>query len=116
MKTVLDVLKKATALLSDPKKWTKGTEARSEKGNAVKPTSRNAVCFCAVGALERAAGGKTEVYDAAVTALNPELPFYNGFLASKKSIEVVNDQEPRGRLKVLKIFKNTIARLEKEAA
>ena len=45
--------KKAHELLSDPSKWTRGTYARNASGQRCPPKSAEAVCFCAVGAIDR---------------------------------------------------------------
>lgn len=40
-------------LISQPGKWTQGTLARNRKFHPVGVKSESAVCFCAVGAIER---------------------------------------------------------------
>jgi hypothetical protein len=56
MKTALEVLTDARALISDPKHWAQGWFARDMLGGAVDARSPSAECFCALGALGRAMG------------------------------------------------------------
>ena len=48
-----EVLRAARELICAPERWTQGVLARNAKGNAVKPVSRNATCWCAYGAITR---------------------------------------------------------------
>ena len=49
------ILVKAKALISEEKHWTQGSYGRNAKGIPVaKNQLKNAVCFCAVGAIIRA--------------------------------------------------------------
>ena len=52
---VLRVLERALELLSDRKRWTKNTLAVDSEGRHTKPDSEDAVAWCAVGAIQRAA-------------------------------------------------------------
>lgn len=56
MKTPLDILTAARNILADPTAWTKGEFAKGKSGRAVSPFGPYATCFCAIGALQRAAG------------------------------------------------------------
>jgi hypothetical protein len=51
------ILVAARALIEHPEAWTKGEYARDKKGNRVSPSSRKAACWCARGAILRAAAG-----------------------------------------------------------
>jgi hypothetical protein len=55
MTTAHQVLKAARALIADPKHWTQGELARDADGNPEDEYQPEAVCFCSVGALMRAA-------------------------------------------------------------
>ena len=48
-----DLLAAAADLIAKPGAWTQGALARTAKGNRCAPTSRRAVCWCALGALDR---------------------------------------------------------------
>lgn len=56
MKTI-DILKKARKLITTSSKWTKGVLAGDKDGVPVPPCDRRAVCWCASGAIIKAAGG-----------------------------------------------------------
>ncbi|APH74148.1 DUF6197 family protein [Aquibium oceanicum] len=56
--TPTEILIKARELIADPKHWTQGQLARSNTGSYINPQHPSAVCFCSIGALERAAGGE----------------------------------------------------------
>lgn len=46
-----DVLRSARARIATPETWTKGTAARNLTGHDVAANSKEAVCWCAMGAL-----------------------------------------------------------------
>lgn len=56
----LDQLKAARDLISDPAKWTQRYFARDVQGNPVNARMNEAVCFCALGAVERICGFQWE--------------------------------------------------------
>lgn len=51
----LRVLKAARKILAAKKRWTQGTEARTPDGFTTNARDPNAVCFCAMGAMFKAA-------------------------------------------------------------
>lgn len=61
--TVKDVLKRASRVLGNETKWTKGAHARDEDGFAVSPTCSSACSFCTLGAIRRAMGDLAVGYD-----------------------------------------------------
>jgi hypothetical protein len=54
--TVAETLIAARALIADPVHWTQEVHARDKHGMPVLPTDPDATCFCADGALTKAAG------------------------------------------------------------
>lgn len=50
-----DVLITARGFIDTPEKWTKGLPAKDAEGFATSPHDAFAVCFCALGAIEKAA-------------------------------------------------------------
>lgn len=71
--TPREVLLKAAALVE--RGWTQDAGARSAKGNHVRSTGRAAVCWCAEGAIQKAAfGGDGYAYHFAKGALLRALP------------------------------------------
>lgn len=52
--TASEVLQQARDLISDPKRWTQGTYAKTKEGSiAYPPTHKDAYCFCSIGAIAR---------------------------------------------------------------
>jgi hypothetical protein len=47
------ILKAARILISDPKRWTQSNYAKNKNRSSVDPTSPKAVCWCALGALQK---------------------------------------------------------------
>lgn len=54
-------LRAARELIARPGTWTQGYYARNARGQNVQVTSKNAVCWCLVGAVERVGGGDLEI-------------------------------------------------------
>jgi hypothetical protein len=52
-----DVLRIARGILSTPKRWTKGTNARNAGGKGCDATAQTASCWCMHGAIIKAASG-----------------------------------------------------------
>ena len=51
-----EILRKVRDLLSDPARWTKGWFAKDSSENPCVPTSKDAVCWCALGAMRKQLG------------------------------------------------------------
>ena len=60
MKTVTEVLVEARDLISAPERWTQGFYARNSLGHITEWDSPSAVCWCAEGAVGKAAGAVTD--------------------------------------------------------
>jgi len=56
MKTLVDVLVEARSLIECPRWWTRDDLARDCNGVRVNPSGPRAYCWCALGAIVRAAG------------------------------------------------------------
>ena len=50
-----ELLTKAKAVIADPKHWGQGWYAQNAEGHSVGPAEPDAVCWCSVGALDKAA-------------------------------------------------------------
>lgn len=50
----LEALNRAKQLISNPEDWTKSVFARNKVGKAVATWSTDAVCFCALGSIQKA--------------------------------------------------------------
>lgn len=99
------VLKKARELISDEKAWTKGWFAKDERGRDVYADDPGAVCFCAMGAIDRAAEECGGVDD--VPALNMLVRALGG-----TAIDLFNDAPERTHAEVLAAFDKAIASSE----
>lgn len=53
--TPYEILTKAQDLIRDPKNWTQGAYARTAIGTPVLSRDEDAVCFCSLGAISKAA-------------------------------------------------------------
>lgn len=103
MSAALDVLKGAREILSDPEKWTTHVSAQNGLGDPVPPLSANAVCWCAVGAIQKVAGERDDndtIYDLVFDAIQA---------VETRPIYIVNDFE--GREATLAVFDKAIERL-----
>jgi hypothetical protein len=80
MSEVTEVLVAARELIVEPDRWTKRTLAANEEGVGVDPTSEEAVCWCTVGAIQKAAASANnpdELEHLAVRAMfNTYIPYY----------------------------------------
>jgi hypothetical protein len=104
---LIEVLRKARDLLSQPGAWTKGHLARDGAGYPVDPLSGDGACFCIVGAIDFITRDNHEMHDAARSELRKGMSGI-GLASFNDSQDTV---EP-----VLELFDKAIARLESEAA
>lgn len=58
-----EILIKAKEIIADPASWRRVHRATDRNGKVVPATSKSAVCFCAVGAVERALNFKSPIND-----------------------------------------------------
>jgi hypothetical protein len=63
------VLISALEMISDEKHWAKGVSAVDSTGAPVKATDQRAVAWCAIGALDRAAGNDNELFESCLQFL-----------------------------------------------
>jgi len=81
--TPLEVVTAARELLSDPARWTKGANARNEKGDGGGSGMEGAVCWCAVGALRHVSNDPNleAVWEDAYYMLAEQTPRGEGVMA-----------------------------------
>lgn len=103
IRAALACLHGARALIADQKHWIKSCSAQRADGAVVPPDHPAAVRFCTVGACAHAAPNPNP----AVSALRQTLG---------GSIAAWNDDEERTHADVLRLFDETISRLERELA
>lgn len=97
--TPLETLKAARDLISDPARWTQGWFAKNAHGENVHSFSENAVCFCALGALDRTHNATLAIKDRLQRHLPPE-----------HNISSFNDTHTHAE--VIALFDAAIAELE----
>lgn len=98
-----EILIAAKALIDAPEKWTQGDYARDASGNSVSFKSKDAVCFCSLGAIHKVAKGKD--FDDAEKCLREIL---NGDFRS--SLHRFNDA--KNHKEVIELFDAAIARCD----
>lgn len=106
--TVVDVLRRARDLLLT-KGWTQGAFARNKYGRSITALSRDAVCYCAYGAIDRASRrGKGDLAEASCDLLRRAARF-------RSSTSKWNDRRGRTKREVLRAFAKAIRIGEREA-
>lgn len=94
------ILRGARELLSDPKKWTKGKLAKNELGLEVNTQDEAAVCYCAMGAIDKLAGNDVVRHSAALSWLIAALPSGN--------VVLFNDAPETTHADILDLFDKAI--------
>ena len=119
------LLAAALALISHPAKWTKGIGARDACGNCTAPYKDSvdhgytpAVCYCTVGALwaqreDKAPAEVRGVEEQAQVELLHTLGMHH---TDSTRIYDWNDAPERTHADVVKLYKDTIARLPEQVA
>lgn len=105
-KTVKEILVCARELLTPPGAWIQGEAAQTKDGLIVSAKDENAVCFCAVGALERCA----DTY-AGNTYRQAYLKLIAQGAKRQGSLVRWNDEDSRTQEEVLAVFDAAIASL-----
>jgi hypothetical protein len=100
--TPLETLKAARQLISDPAKWTQGAQSRDKLGHPYAFDTDKAVCWCALGAIERVAGRYSSERFEASTKLRSISP---------KGL-VIDFNDTHTHAEVLALFDAAIAELE----
>ena len=95
-------------LLARPERWTQNSYARRADGTDCNPLSRDAACWCLVGAHERVTCGKGD---------GPALDELRRSACGKASASIADwqDDDERRHGHVAALFDKTIARLEATA-
>jgi hypothetical protein len=103
------IIVRALELISDDSKWTGGTNARDACGRPCRVEASEAVRFCAVGALARAAFELTGQLDsfALLDQIETAVLAANGLNGlERESIPWINDQE--GREPIVAVFQKAL--------
>ena len=104
------VMTRALQLIEDPAHWTNRAWARNEDGAGCSSTSKEAVRFCAVGALRRAAYDLTDnEKTAARLRTNASRALLGGGIQLFADSRLMLWNDRRGHDAVLKLFKRALA-------
>ena len=109
MVKVIEILKTARALISDPANWIQNSFATNKQGVTCPSHSREATCWCATGAIFKAENGK-DIGGIAEGALMETL----GTRHYDRHVPQYNDSHTHAE--VLQLFDVTIERLEAECS
>jgi hypothetical protein len=99
---VIRVLKLVRRLLRDPKRWTRGTQARNQDGIRILPTARTATSWCLTGAIYKITQPDYFTAKKVQQALKAHLP------PGHCSITALNDCAG-GHREVMNLLRRTIA-------
>lgn len=106
----VQILKDARALIADEKNWTRGTYSRDQYGECVEPSSKEAACFCSLGALAKASNAVELEETLDGEAVLVSLVYEEGF------VDVASFNDSHSHAQGLNLFDRAIARAESEAA
>lgn len=124
MKNAAQILKEAKAIIADPSRWTKGAFARDKYGTKVYALAPAATCFCALGAVYKAADayGADEYHDLAPKLFGPDYDCtYETPQEMQKALDALSDNTEDGIVQVndedgheavLAVFDKAISSLE----
>lgn len=102
--TAVDVLVAARELISVSERWTQGETARDRDGRFVLSDSKDAVCWCGLGALTKAVKASSFWFEARDLLLRVE----------PGGIAKFNDAKGRTHAEVVALFDSAIALARKE--
>lgn len=83
--TLIEILTQARDLITNPTRWTTDTLARCENMVSISPSSPDAICWCAAGALWKVGGSSIHIDEAVDALTNACEVLYN------KLIDETND-------------------------
>lgn len=101
--TTSEVLLKAAKLIR--RGWTQNSPARNADGEPCGPRDKEAVCWCATGAIQKICGGPEDGWEARYALRQ---------VIGKDSIEDWNDTYARDEEEVAKMFEEAARYAEKE--
>lgn len=111
MKTAVEILKAARAVIEKPESWTKGYYAKAEDRTWTISNGPKAVCFCSIGAIEKATG---KVHYGGGWPFEAEYMLRRA--ADVSNIADFNDAPERTHEEVLAIFDRAIELAVEESA
>lgn len=111
MTHLADDLKAARKLIERPECWTKGQAAKDVFGLVAYGEFDRAVCWCAVGAVDRICGRYLKRFNTAIAALKVQMPADPGL---HQNIFRFNDDPATTHADILALFDRAIAAAERE--
>jgi hypothetical protein len=108
-----DFLEKAKAIIADPKHWTQGAFARKENGTQSPTNVKEAVCWCTMGAIFKAAGIDADNYYVNVSETAYNLACKTMEYKTQRGIPNFNDTNNHEA--VMGLFNQTIEDLREKA-
>lgn len=117
---LIDRLEAMLTLFNTKKKWCKGAMAKDEYNSSTEICSKDAMCFCLVGAARRVVKrprDKDPIVEAlAVTILSPVTIHYPNHTDPQTVVIDYNDAHGRRFGQVKSIIRKTLTRLQKNPA
>lgn len=116
---VVNALALGRAIVTDPEAWTKGCEARNDKGQEVATYDNGACKFCMVGALNFAAGNASDF--GSTYQLYEGIKFLNRAIMvldsrTHPNVTVFNDSGRTTHRQMLAVYDKAVELAEKEFA
>ena len=106
MQTVTKALTDARKLISKPENWTKKTLARDNAGKNCLLLSKDAVCYCSVGALHKSAVNDRIIANA--------MQILRGFTPNNRPVVHYNDHTTTTHEDILAMFDLAIEKSKQE--
>lgn len=107
-KQLVDTLRAARELITEPQNWTQGYYAANGRGMHVEPEEDSATCFCALGAIRRVTQEPHErVYFKQAWSLLQEVA------KDARGTHVADVNDNIGHLAVLSLYDEAIKRAER---
>ena len=107
---VIDVLKETRDLILDEDAWTQGTYARDADGDETGLFTKNACCWCLLGAIQKVSK------DADIDAQNKTVIFMNEMARNRcySSLTMFNDSIGRKHVDVIEFLEESMSELRAE--
>lgn len=104
-----EILRDARKLIAEPQKWTTRSFARTASGEAVSWGDPNAVCFCSLGAIYKAADGQRDNNEFDVSCSRAKEALCDAITATGWVRDVINFNDAKNHEIVLSAFDRAIA-------
>jgi hypothetical protein len=104
MSQVLKKLLAIDALLSDERKWCKGTLARDQKGKPASTHHASAKRWCLLGAVDRITGRNDRIYEEVVSELQKAIREIDGECRNRVGVINFNDDDETDFLAIKEVL------------